>query len=808
MQGRDPDRDDGAPGEDPAPDYGHASPAPFGYANFPVPDNPYDEPGDPSGPSDSDATDGSAGHREDRATETGPVTGGSPESAPGPSHSPAHPSPSGSDPPKEPEAPGEPGQAAERESTRGPFEPRHQVGDQSEHPSPRSDDGGRSEQDPGAQASGQPYESGPPQGEPATREAHGHDAPHGESQAPAAPTEMFGLASGGPAQPQESPPRPPGETEEETDAELDRDTGAEPESPPSPAQEPPADRATEQFRDVQGAAETSTGTPAHVASASSDERQPPPDEAQSPAPAEEHSPAAASGAGQPSAQPATEWFGRARRDDSADSESEPGGGSASESAREGIETGQGAEHTPETGRAPSTPEPDTQRLGTVGATAPSPSAPQPQPGTHAPAETAAETTADGAEDPPALPSDGPGTGSPADAATDHPGDSPIDSPADSAAASPAGSPDPPASSAEPATDSLRLAGREPGQQPPGAFDGAESAPHPPGRPASDHGQAAPPHGPNAPPTTTWQTPEPQGSAPPPSQGAGAYSHGHGRTGSGSGFPPPANAAARTPELSHDVADLHQYPPKRRRGLLIASLILVAVLAVGGAALAYTSFFSGGGLGQPFAGASTPAASHAGQPSAHAPRNAAPSFDPRKVNDASTDPRPLTLEEAFPEQRVSVDGRTFRRVNTAMSKKCGQAAQEGFAGALRQADCTRVLRATYVDGTGKYAVTTGIAVLPNAAGATDVEEAANPGENVWFAALPGPQGSGTERIHRSGGYSALEVVGRYAIFSFAAYSDRITPPPQSSDLSDVCASLRDHTAKPILERGIVTPGVRQ
>lgn len=242
-------------------------------------------------------------------------------------------------------------------------------------------------------------------------------------------------------------------------------------------------------------------------------------------------------------------------------------------------------------------------------------------------------------------------------------------------------------------------------------------------------------------------------------------------------------------------------------MLIASLVLVAVLGAGGGALAYATFFAGdGGSGQPFAGASTPGASQAAQPSADDgfPTNAAPSFDPRAVNNARADPKPLTLNEAFPEKQVSVDGRAFRRVNTTLSRQCGKAAQQGFAGALREADCTRVLRATYVDDTDKYAVTTGIAVFPNASAADSVEGSANPSENFWFAALPGPDGSGAERIDRSGGYSALEVVGRYAVFSFAAYTDKITPPSESTELSDVCASMRNYTAKPVLQRGIVTP----
>lgn len=757
MQGRDPDHDDAAPGQDPAPDRGYASSEPFGYPSFPVPDNPYDE------MHDGDADDGDSGVAASAAT--------------GATDPPSEPPPS---PPVQRQQPDAPETPSERESPRGLFEPRHQVPGRSPQQASETEQnsGPQVSRAPSGQASGQASEAAPQAEGPTAHDPPGLDLPDGDAEAHSAPTETFRPASPGESHPGGSEPQdsaweqPPGEPD------------TPPDEPGTPGRAPPVDHATEQFHDVGRTTET-------------------PDEAQEPA-----SPEPLSGPAHPlPGQPATERFGPVRRDGAVGSASEP---ASDEFASGQTEAGESAEHPAGTSQSPGPLGPYTQQFKTVGAAGMPAARPQSQPPTtepptgapadvpadtpaDTPAETPAETPADSAADPtpdyPRGAADSPQetAESPQGAATGYSTDPSPDTPAD-----------PHSRSAEPATESLRLAGREPGQQPPGPFGAYEPPPHPSSVPRQS------PHDRDSAHTATWASPHPDGGASPPS---GVPPYGHGQPGPGAGTASPTNTVGQTPDLSHDVADLYRRPPKRRRGLLIASLVLVAVLVVGGGAFAYTFFFADGvGPGQPLAGTSTPAASNAAQPSADggSPPNAAPSFDPRKVSNATVDPEPLALGEAFPKGEITVDGRKFRRVDMSLASECGNAAQQGFAKALRQADCTRVLRATFVDSENEYAVTTGIAVLPNEPAAKSVEKAAHPGENIWFAALPGPQGSGSERIHRSGGYSALEVLGRYAVFSFAAYTDKITPPPQSKDLSDVCAAMRNYTAKPVLTRGIVAP----
>ncbi|WP_214108774.1 hypothetical protein [Acrocarpospora catenulata] len=170
-----------------------------------------------------------------------------------------------------------------------------------------------------------------------------------------------------------------------------------------------------------------------------------------------------------------------------------------------------------------------------------------------------------------------------------------------------------------------------------------------------------------------------------------------------------------------------------------------------------------------------------------------------LDSEATDPRKLTLAEAFPDGRVSVDGRTFRRVKVNITDNCEDAAAGAFAQALTQHQCRRVLRATYVDGKQKYAITTGIAVLPTKEAALEVDKAKNLGGNLWFRGLNGDADTGADRVAISGGYAAGMVWGRYIVFSYATYADGHTPVENEKDLGPVSGAFRDHTAEVVKKR---------
>ncbi|MFI6995472.1 hypothetical protein [Nonomuraea wenchangensis] len=171
-----------------------------------------------------------------------------------------------------------------------------------------------------------------------------------------------------------------------------------------------------------------------------------------------------------------------------------------------------------------------------------------------------------------------------------------------------------------------------------------------------------------------------------------------------------------------------------------------------------------------------------------------------LDSEQSDPQKLSLSEAFPKKKVSAAGTTFKRVKAGMETTCDKAAVGAFADALKAQSCTRVLRATYVDSKKRYAVTTGIAVLPTRDAATTVDQSKDLGKNIWFRPLPGPEGSGGDRVQIAGGYAAGLVWGRYIVFSYATYADGRTPTDKEKTLPKVSGAFRDQTSL-VLERRV-------
>ncbi|MFI6899827.1 hypothetical protein ACIBKY_01140 [Nonomuraea sp. NPDC050394] len=239
------------------------------------------------------------------------------------------------------------------------------------------------------------------------------------------------------------------------------------------------------------------------------------------------------------------------------------------------------------------------------------------------------------------------------------------------------------------------------------------------------------------------------------------------------------------------------PPAKGKKVLLAALgVLVLAGVATGAFFAYRSI-----------NGSKPADAAASQPPATSQPSTSATTDPPDdtagasvLNSEQTDPKKLALTEAFPAKKIKIGGRSFTRVKTSMAENCEKVAAGPFADALRKQDCSRVLRATYVDSKRRYAVTTGLAVLPTKEAAVEADQAKNLSRNLWFRALPGSAGSGGDRIHIAGGYAAGLVWGRYIVFSYATYADGHTPTEKETGLGKISGGFRDQTAK-VLERRI-------
>ncbi|WP_165969949.1 hypothetical protein, partial [Nonomuraea terrae] len=236
------------------------------------------------------------------------------------------------------------------------------------------------------------------------------------------------------------------------------------------------------------------------------------------------------------------------------------------------------------------------------------------------------------------------------------------------------------------------------------------------------------------------------------------------------------------------------PGKSKRALLVTlGALALAGVATGG----FFAWQAVSAQGPTTAGArpspSQPPASAEAGPSADASGTSV-------LNSEKTDPQTLSLSEAFPKKKVTAAGATFTRVKAQLETTCEKAATGAFADALDEHGCSRVLRATYVDGKRRYAVTTGIAVFPDKNAATAADQAKDLSSNVWFRPLPGPADSGAERVHIAGGYAAGLVWGRYIVFTYATHADGRTPTSKEKTLPEVSGAFRDETSL-VLERRV-------
>ncbi|MEU6720628.1 hypothetical protein ABZ897_55025 [Nonomuraea sp. NPDC046802] len=262
-------------------------------------------------------------------------------------------------------------------------------------------------------------------------------------------------------------------------------------------------------------------------------------------------------------------------------------------------------------------------------------------------------------------------------------------------------------------------------------------------------------------------------------------------GAGSAFPP---GAFKQPPFQTPPPPPAP-PGKSKRALLVTlGALALAGVATGG-------FFAFQAVSNPAPTTAAARATTSAKPTTNPPDTPPPDVSGSSMlNSEQTDPQKLSLSEAFPKKKVSAAGTTFTRVKADMETSCDKAAMGAFADALKAQKCTRVLRATYVDSKRRYAVTTGIAVLPTKDAATTADQAKSLSRNVWFRGLPSAAGSGGERVDIAGGYAAGLVWGRYIVFSYATHSDGHTPDSEEKALPKVSGAFRDLTAL-VLERRI-------
>ncbi|MGV9535992.1 hypothetical protein ACWDR9_20450, partial [Streptosporangium sandarakinum] len=259
------------------------------------------------------------------------------------------------------------------------------------------------------------------------------------------------------------------------------------------------------------------------------------------------------------------------------------------------------------------------------------------------------------------------------------------------------------------------------------------------------------------------------------------------------FTPPSAVAPAPPAPS-------TAPPSARRNRVVILAAAAVVLAAGVGTGVVLVQRSSNDPKPPAVAEPVPTAGEAGPTDDPAAAEEPKLTDTQVINSEKTDPGRMTVKDAFT-KKVTVGSATFVRVRTDVTKQCQEAAAGKFASALSNRDCRQVLRATYVDKKRKYAVTTGIAILPDRASAIAADQEKNLGSNLWFRGLPGSAGSGAERVSIAGGYASGMVWGRYIVFSYATFSDGHTPAAKEKILGRVSGAFRDQTAKAVEKRAV-------
>ncbi len=230
--------------------------------------------------------------------------------------------------------------------------------------------------------------------------------------------------------------------------------------------------------------------------------------------------------------------------------------------------------------------------------------------------------------------------------------------------------------------------------------------------------------------------------------------------------PPRGAATR-----HRPADAGEPATTRRSGKrgvrrngTMAALLLAPVLVVVLVVAGYVYLSS----------RHAPPTPHAAPPShpAAAPNSPAPTLGPWKhIESRSQDPVPLTISELFP-AKFTADGQSGGLTVSKEGTKCThEVIGSKLAKAVRKADCTQVLRASYLSTDRKIMATVGVLNLENATLAGKAGKAAGA---VEFIKQLGSKRGPTRNIAKGTGIVAAYVKGHYLILTWTEFANLHAP----------------------------------
>ncbi len=319
-----------------------------------------------------------------------------------------------------------------------------------------------------------------------------------------------------------------------------------------------------------------------------------------------------------------------------------------------------------------------------------------------------------------------------------------------------------------------------GQAQPGQ-GGQQGYPARPGAPGGPQGLPGQQQAAARPAQTPPQNPQgPQGPQNPPPSGAGPR-------------PGPAAPAAGTPDWNALAAEQESGARKRRIMMLVGGIVAVAVIAGGVATAVVVSGKHGSDkpIAGPSASGGTSARTSQPQPSFSSVAPPPPEDPLDFISTAAKDTAPITVATILPGKQFTMNGRTYVKTNTATTSSCASAARAGLAGALAANGCTKLIRATYVNG--KTAVTVGVAVFPDKDHAAKLQKVAQ-----YIAPLNG--GGVGDFCHAVACQMTSNAVGRYAYFAIAGYKNGKTLAPTDTVARQAANEASNFAFTRIIQRG--------
>jgi hypothetical protein len=199
------------------------------------------------------------------------------------------------------------------------------------------------------------------------------------------------------------------------------------------------------------------------------------------------------------------------------------------------------------------------------------------------------------------------------------------------------------------------------------------------------------------------------------------------------------------------------------GLLLAP-VLVVVLVVAGYVY--------------FSAKPAPTTSHVAAPqhSASALPSPSPTLGPWKhIESRSQDPAPLNATELFPQQFTNGGNAGVKTVDKTSTNCPRDVFGSKLAAAVRKADCTQVLRASYLSTDHKIMSTVGVLNLTDATAAEHAGRVS--GATEFIKQLPAAHGP-TKNLSKGTGIVEAEFKGHYLILIWTEFANLKAPSGKS------------------------------